>query len=45
MKLLMLALLSFSLVSCATYNREPSSTNTDEDQVSRGVNADYYNLR
>lgn len=42
MKLLILALLSFSLVSCASH-REPSSV--DPEDVNHGLNADYYGTR
>ena len=38
MKLLILALLSFSLVSCAS--RSPSSAETQE--LEEGINAEYY---
>lgn len=44
MKFLILALLSFSLVSCAT-NREPSSTQVDPEDINHGLNADYYGTR
>lgn len=40
MKFILLALLSLAFISCASHeNREPSSV---ENDVSRGVNADYY---
>lgn len=45
MKLLLLALLSFSLVSCATH-REPSSvTNDEETTVDQGINSDFFGTR
>lgn len=40
MKYLLLALLGLSIVGCASSTRDPAST-TPED-VSEGVNADYY---
>jgi hypothetical protein len=42
MKIILLALFSLSLFSCASHeNRGPSSVEDNKD-VSRGVNADYY---
>lgn len=39
MKLLLLALLSLSVISCAS--RTPSSS-TEAEEVERGINAEYY---
>lgn len=45
MKFFILTLLSFSLVSCATH-RDPASIEASEEaEVSRGINSDYYGTR